>query len=523
MIRVSNIKIDIDNNNKEYIISKLEKKYKTKILNLKIVRKSIDARNGIKFVYSFDINTNNEEEILKYNKDVIVTPNEDYFIKITGNKELKYRPVVVGLGPAGLFMAYYLAKLGYKPIVIERGEKMEDRIKTVNDFWDNNILNPNSNVLYGEGGAGTFSDGKLNSINKDKEHRIKKIYEIFVECRAPKEILYDYKPHIGSDKLREVIINLRNKIISMGAEIRYNTKLTDLKINNNKLEGIIVNNNEEIKTNNLFLAIGHSARDTFMMLYKNNLNMKSKPFAVGLRIEHREEDIDKSLYGKYYKKLNAAPYKLTYRTKDNYVVYSFCMCPGGYVVNTSNEKNMLVINGMSNYNRDSGISNSAIVVSVSQKDFGYDLFDGMNFQIELEKKAYELGNGKIPAQRYIDFKNNKISKSFKYINTKGEYKSANLNNLLPKYLNDKIKEAMPHFKKQISCFEDDDAVLLGVESRTSSPITILRDENNESNIKGIYPVGEGAGYSGGITTSIVDGLKTIEKFTNIYKPTKEDK
>lgn len=515
MIRISNIKIDVLKDNKENIIKKLEKELKEKVIDYKIVKKSIDARKDIKYVYTFDVNVSNEEKVLK-NKNVIKTPKEEYKLEITGKNKLENRPVIIGTGPSGLFLGYMLSKYGYKPLLIERGEKIEDRVKTVESFWKDNNLNTESNVQFGEGGAGTFSDGKLNTLVKDKYYRMKKVFEIFVEAGAPEEILYDYKPHIGTDKLREVVINLRNKIISMGGEFRYSTKLTDLIIKNNKLEGIIVNDKEEIKTNSIFLGIGHSARDTYEMLRGHNLEMKSKPFAVGVRIEHKEEDINKCLYKDYYDKLGPASYKLTYNTSDGRGVYSFCMCPGGYVVNASSEKGRLAINGMSNYLRDSGISNSALVVSVTPKDYGEDLFDGVKFQRNLEEKTYKLGNGKIPVQKYKDFKNNKISTSFDYINTKGDYKSCNLNDLLPTFIIKSIHEAMPNFKKQINCF--DEGVLLGIESRTSSPITILRDENGESNIKGIYPVGEGAGYSGGITTSAMDALKQVENFVKIFKP-----
>lgn len=514
MIRISNIKIDVLNDNKDTIIKKLEKELKEKVIDYKIVKKSIDARKDIKYVYTLDVSVKNEEKVLR-NKNVIKTPIEEYKLDLTGTNELKHRPVIIGTGPSGLFLGYMLSKYGYKPLLIERGEKIEDRVKTVEKFWEDNNLNTESNVQFGEGGAGTFSDGKLNTLVKDKFFRMKKVFEIFVECGAPEEIMYSYKPHIGTDKLREVVINLRNKIIDMGGEFRYNTKLTDLIIKDNKLEGIIVNDNEEIKTNNIFLGIGHSARDTYKVLQEKGLDMKSKPFAVGVRIEHKQEDINKCLYKEYYDKLGPASYKLTYNTSDGRGVYSFCMCPGGYVVNASSEKGRLAINGMSNYLRDSGTANSALVVSVTPNDYGDDLFDGVKFQRDLEEKAYKLGNGLIPCQSYIDFVNKKESKSFEFINTKGDYKSVDLNKLLPNYISNSIKEAMPNFKKQINCF--DEGVLLGIESRTSSPITILRDENGESNIKGIYPVGEGAGYSGGITTSAMDALKQVENFVKKYK------
>ena len=514
MIRINNIKIDVLSDNKETIIKKLEKELKEKVIDYKIVKKSIDARKDIKYVYTFDVSINNEEQVLKRNKNIIKTPREDYNLEITGTIPVAHRPIIVGTGPSGLFLGYMLSKYGYKPLLIERGEKIEDRVKTVEKFWEDNNLNTESNVQFGEGGAGTFSDGKLNTLVKDKCFRMKKVFEIFVECGAPEEIMYSYKPHIGTDKLREVVINLRNKIIDMGGEFRYNTKLTDLIIKDNKITGIVVNNSEEIEAESVFLALGHSARDTYEVLRGHNLDMKSKPFAVGVRIEHKQEDINKCLYKDYYDKLGPASYKLTYNTSSGRGVYSFCMCPGGYVVNASSEKGRLAVNGMSDYKRDSGIANSALVVSVTPNDYGEGLFDGVKFQRELEEKAYKLGNGLIPCQSYIDFVNKKETKNFEFINTKGNYKSSDLNKLLPDFISDSIKEAMPHFKKQINCF--DKGILLGIESRTSSPITILRDENGESNIKGIYPVGEGAGYSGGITTSAMDALKQVENYVKKY-------
>ena len=518
MIRVRDVKIDIKSDNKEHIIKKLEHLLMTRVKDYKIYKKSIDARKEIMYVYTFDVIVDNEEKVIKNNKNIIITPNEEYIFNITGKEKLNNRPVIVGAGPAGLFLGYFLSKYGYKPIIIERGEKIEDRIKTVNKFWETNNLDENSNPIFGEGGAGTFSDGKLNTLVKDKYNRIREVFNIFVEAGAPSEILYENKPHIGTDKLREVVINLRNKIISMGGEFRYNSCLTDLIIKDNKIEKIIINNKEELLTNNVFLAIGHSARDTYYMLDKKNVNMKSKPFAVGIRIVHNEDDINKDLYGEYYKILKPANYKLTYTTKENRGVYSFCMCPGGYVVNASSEKGFLSINGMSNYDRNSGFSNSAIVVTVSNKDYGDGLFDGLEFQRNLEKKAYELGNGLMPIQTYGDFINNKISKINISGFNKGNYKESNLNDLLPDYISNSIKEAMPIFGKQINSFNNKDALMLGIESRTSSPITILRNEDGISNIDGLYPVGEGAGYSGGITTSAVDGVKQAENFAKRFKP-----
>ena len=520
MIRVREVKISFENNNDAFIKNKLNKLLKTDVISYEIVKKSIDARKELLFVYTFDVEVKNEREILKRNeKNIIEKPSEDYLFEITGKEKLKNRPVIVGAGPAGLFLAYILSENNYRPIVIERGEKIENRINTVEKFWKDNILNENSNVQFGEGGAGTFSDGKLNTLVRDKFNRNKKVFDIFVDCGAPKEIMYENKPHIGTDILRNVVINIRNKILEMGGEFRYNSKMTDIVIDDNKVKKIIINNNEELECDNLFLALGHSARDTFYLLNDKGLEMKAKPFAVGLRIMHRQEDINKCLYGKHYKDMPPASYKLTYNTKDGRGVYSFCMCPGGYVVNASSEKERLVINGMSNYKRDSKIANSALVVSVTSKDFGENIFSGLEFQRELESKAYRLGNGNIPLQRYIDFVNNKDTSNIKFEPAiKGNYCFSNLNKLLPDYIVNSIREAMPSFKKQIDCYDDDDSLLMGIESRTSSPITIIRDDNGMSNIEGIYPVGEGAGYSGGITTSAMDGLKQAENFAKKYLP-----
>ena len=520
MIRIRQVKINFKNNTDEHIKNKLEKILGTKINSYKKIKESIDARKELLYVYTFDVEVNNEKEVLKNNKssDIFLTPEEEYKFDITGTEKLNNRPIIVGSGPAGLLLGYMLSKYGYKPIIIERGEKIEDRVKTVQKFWNDNSLNEESNVQFGEGGAGTFSDGKLNTLVKDKLFRGKKVFEIFVECGAPKEIMYVQKPHIGTNLLRNVVINIRNKIIEFGGEFRYSSKLTDIIIDNNRIKSIVINDKEKLDTDVLFLAIGHSARDTLKVLHDRGLDMKSKPFAVGVRIVHKQEDINKCLYKDNYKYMDNASYKLTYNTKDGRGVYSFCMCPGGYVVNASSENNRLAINGMSNYERDSKYSNSALVVSVTEKDYGSDLFDGVKFQRNLEEKAYSLGNGNIPVQKYKDFIDNKNTISIEDSSMiKGNYKCSNLNELLPDFIKSSIKEAMPSFKKQIDCFDKDDSLLLGIESRTSSPITILRDENGESNIKGIYPVGEGAGYAGGITTSAMDGLKQAENFVKKYK------
>ena len=526
MIRIRQVKIPIRNDNKKFIIKKISnilKINKDDITSFNIVKKSIDARdkNNILYVYEFDVEVVLEDKIINKNKskDIFITPDEEYIYPVPGKEKLTNNITIVGSGPSGLFCAYLLTEMGYKVTIIEQGERMEERIKTVNKFFETNELNELSNVQFGEGGAGTFSDGKLNTLVKDKMFRGKKVFEIFIENGAPEEIMYLQKPHIGTDILRKVIINMRNKIISMGGEFLYNTKLTDLVIKDKKLVEIELNNKDRIKCNNLVLAIGHSARDTFYMLNKHDLEMMSKPFAVGFRIEHPQDMINKSQYGENYKYLPPASYKLTYQASTGRGVYSFCMCPGGFVVNASSEKNRLVVNGMSNYKRDEKNSNSAIVVTINNKDFGEELFAGVEYQRKLEEKAYNIGKGFIPIQLYRDYIENKETTKLGEIipNTKGSYTFSNLNDIFSKEINDSIKEAMSNFGKKIKGFDREDAVFLGVESRTSSPIIIKRNEKLESNILGIYPCGEGAGYAGGITTAAIDGIKVAEELIKKYQ------
>ena len=409
MIRIRQINVAIDEDENE-LITKCAKKLKTNKENIeeyKIVKKSIDARDkqNIVFCYEVDIKAKNEDEILRKNKskDIFEASNTQYEFKITGKQKMKNRPVIVGSGPAGLFCGYMLASYGYKPIIIERGEQIEKRVKTVETFWKEGNLNKESNVQFGEGGAGTFSDGKLNTLVKDKMGRNKKVLEMFVEAGAPNEILYLNKPHIGTDLLRNVIINLRNKIINMGGDIRYNSCLTNIEIQDSHIKSIEINNNEKIETEVLILAIGHSARDTFRMLNKNKIKMEPKPFAVGVRVQHPQKKINYSQYGKFKDMLPPATYKLTYHSSNGRGVYSFCMCPGGYVVNASSEDRRLAINGMSNHSRDSKNANSAIVVTVIPNDFNGNLFGGLEFQEKLEEKTYEIGKGKIPIQTLKDF------------------------------------------------------------------------------------------------------------------------
>ena len=517
MIRIKNIKTEIKENIDIYeLASKKLKVNKNSLKKVIIHKKAIDARSKHMFSYVFDLDVeiDNENSFLKEN--ITKVENEDYVLPQMGKETLNKRPIVIGAGPAGLFCTFCLAKNGYKPILFERGEKIEQRVKTVEDLWQNNNFAINSNVQFGEGGAGTFSDGKLNTLVKDKAGRMREVFKIFVECGAPEEILYDSKPHIGTDILRKVVINLREKIISMGGEIHYNSCMEDIIVENNKIKSVIVSG-KCIDTDVLVLAIGHSARDTFKMLNNKKIYMEAKPFAVGIRIIHPQKMINENQYPINYPFLPSASYKLTYKSKSGRGVYSFCMCPGGYVVNSRSTINGICVNGMSNYKRDSGFANSAIVVTVSPEDYGNNPLDGIGFQENLEQKAYNIGNGVIPIQKYVDYKNNTISESIDIDAFKGKTHLANINDIFPKYINESLKEGIDYFNNKINGFNGDVSVIAAPEARTSSPVRIVRDEDFNSSVKGIYPCGEGAGYAGGITTSAMDGIKVFESIYKRYK------
>lgn len=529
MIRVNQIKIEVDKDNRDTLYKKCALKLginRDIIKEIMVIKKSIDARHKpvLYFSYVVAVSVDCEDYVLnrnKKNRDVSLYKLLKYRINITGDNVMEKRPVIVGSGPCGLILGYMLSLYGYKPLIIERGKMVDDRVCDVEEFWETGKLNINSNLQFGEGGAGTFSDGKLNTLVKDKYNRINQVFKIFVENGAPDEIMYENKPHIGSDKLRLMVKNIRNKIIDNGGEFRFNTTLTDINYSDGRIKSIVLNDDEVIDTDVLVLAIGHSARDTFKMLNRRNIDMESKPFAVGIRIQHNQSMINKCQYGvDNHPKLKNASYKLTYKSSSGRGVYSFCMCPGGYVVNASSEEGMLCVNGMSNYDRDSGNANSAIVVTVNSDDYGKNLFDGMEFQRKLEKNAYDIANGKIPVSLFKDYKNNTVSSSFGSIKPifKGNYKFANINKIFPDYINDSIKEGIVYFNTKINDFSCDDAIIAGPEARTSSPIRILRDSNCEANIKGIYPAGEGAGYAGGITSAAIDGLIVFENIIKKYKP-----
>lgn len=499
-----------------------------------IRKRSIDARKKqeIHFVYVIDVSLTKKEEqriLVKSKGKVLLVPNEEYSFTPCGTKSLTYRPVIIGAGPAGLFCGYFLAKHGFAPIILERGEPMEQRIQTVEQFWKNGILHPESNVQFGEGGAGTFSDGKLNTMVKDPFGRIKKVLELFVEHGAPEEILYLNKPHIGTDNLRHVIISMRKQMEKLGAEFRFSSKVTDLLLKEDgTLKGVEINDCEQLLCEVVVAAIGHSARDTFEMLSKKPLTMEQKAFAIGVRIEHPQEMIGRSQYGEASLELPVADYKLTHQTTTGRGVYSFCMCPGGFVVNASSEIGRTVVNGMSNHDRAEKNANSALIVTVTPEDFEREGFfgalAGMQFQRKWEEAAYREGKGKIPLQLFGDLLRGQKSDTIGKIipTTKGEYTPADLRNCLPDYIIESLKEGILAFDKKIAGFARKDAVLLGVETRTSSPVRIVRSEQLQADIAGFYPCGEGAGYAGGITSAAVDGIKVFEAISSLWCYEKEN-
>ena len=515
-IKVSNIKLNIDATNDDAKTEALKRVGLKDADDIEVLKLSIDARKKPDIKKIFTVGFSSDKNIKAKDGITVLDEKPEYKYEITGNEDLTYRPIVIGFGPAGMFASYLLAINGYKPIIIERGEKVEDRVKSVEKFWETNELDAESNVQFGEGGAGTFSDGKLNTGNKDKGNRIKFVLDTFVKFGANEDIKYDFKPHIGTDVLTKLIKNMREEIKGNGGEFYFDTKVVDITN-----DGVVKTEDKEFKSNIVILAIGNAARDTFEMLVDNGFNVESKPFAVGLRIEHKQKDINKNQYGFEDDRLGAAPYKLTYHTDSGRSVYSFCMCPGGYVVNSSSEEGRVVVNGMSYSGRDGENANSAIVCSVTSDDFGSkDVLCGLDFQRSIERNANKEGQGKIPVQKLIDFKNNTETTEIGNIkpNIKGEYKLGNLQNVLPPHICKELIEAVDYFGNIIDGFNDDDVILSGVESRTSSPIRIVRDEDFQSNIKGVYPVGEGAGYAGGIVSSAVDGIKVFEKIIEKYKP-----
>ena len=496
-----------------------------------ILKHSLDARKKPQIwqVYSLGVTLVHpelEEKTVKKCKDNNVTlmSQNKYAFPGSGKKIMKHRPVIIGMGPAGLFCAYMLALHGYRPIVLERGYDVDTRTKAVEDYWNGGKLQPDSNVQFGDGGAGTFSDGKLNTLVKDKYGRNKEVMKIFVQAGAPEEILYESKPHIGTDILKKVVANMRETIKRNGGTVRFGSQVTGFKTENNKITGVIINESEIIATEHVVLAIGHSARDTFEYLLSQNISMEAKSFAVGMRVEHPQQMINEAMYGeKHAAELPAAPYKLTAKTSYDRGVYSFCMCPGGYVVNASSEQGRIAVNGMSYSDRASHNANSAIIVTVTPKDYGEDgPLAGVAFQRRLEEKAYQAGMGKVPVQYYKDYKENCRSQENKDKNQpciKGQFMYSNLRGIFPDECEKAFIEGMEHFNRIIPGFAGDDAILAGVESRTSSPVRIHRNENLQSpSLEGMYPCGEGAGYAGGITSAAMDGMYVAEQIAANYSP-----
>lgn len=523
MLRIGQLKLE-PNHSEQDLLQKIIKTLRISEKDVKqyqIKKKSIDARKKphLQFVYTIDVEVLNEAQVLKKQKGNQVTLAKDkvYEFPAQGTQCMKERPIIIGSGPAGLFCAYLLAEHGYKPIIFERGASVEERAKDIEDFWKTGILNTSSNVQFGEGGAGTFSDGKLNTGVKDPMGRNRKVLQIFVENGAPDEILYLNKPHIGTDILISVVKNMRNKIINWGGEVHFHSQLIDFELECGKLKSItLLTDGKEwaIPAETVVLAIGHSARDTFSLLYKKGVPMNAKAFAIGVRVEHPQDLMNASQYGENCPyELPSADYKVVTNLENGRGVYSFCMCPGGYVVNASSEEGLLAVNGMSYHARDGKNANSAIIVTVTPEDFGKSHpLDGMYFQQALEKRAFQEGRGLVPVQRFEDFCMNRTTKKLGTIipQIKGAYQLANVRNIFPEEIADSIAQGIKSFDKQIQGFADKDVVLSGVESRTSSPVRILRNELFEVENTGIYPCGEGAGYAGGITSAAIDGIKTAE-------------
>lgn len=512
MLRVNNLKIRKDLTESEVIECAFEKFHinKNDVLKAYISKKSIDARkkDDVHYTYSIDLEVKDENKYKKLDKvKKLELP------KIHVNRTSPIKPVIIGAGPAGLFAALTFVQNGFKPIVIEQGKPVEERIKDVEEFKRTGKLNTMSNVQFGEGGAGTFSDGKLTTgINSPY---CKKVLQEFVNFGAPSQILYLSKPHIGTDNLINIVKNMRNYIISQGGAFLFNEKVTDFEFTNNKISAVYCS--KKIETDCVILAIGHSSRDTFEKLYEKGVKMEQKDFSVGVRIEHLQSEINKAQYGTITKlQLPPAEYKLAYHSPNGHSCYTFCMCPGGQVVASSSEENTIVTNGMSNFLRDGENANSALLVGIIPEDFGSSSpLDGIYFQKDLEEKAFVLGgrNYKAPAQRVGDFLENKPSSKIGIVEP--SYKPGvtlcNLNNLFPEFVNQTLKEGLIHFDTKLKGFAHPDSILTGVETRTSSPVRILRNDNLVSNIDGLYPCGEGAGYAGGIMTAAIDGIKCAIK------------
>jgi uncharacterized FAD-dependent dehydrogenase len=524
MLRLTDVQLPLDHPEEDLkaaILARL-KIGADALIGFSIVRRGFDARkkSAIHLVYSLDVEVKNEAELLERCKGVphiAVTPDTTYRFVAQAPAGLATRPVVIGTGPCGIFAGLILAQMGFRPIILERGKAVRERTKDTWDLWRKRELHPESNVQFGEGGAGTFSDGKLHSQIKDPKHYGRKVLTEFVKAFAPEEILYVSKPHIGTFRLVKMVQEMRATIESLGGEFRFETKVEDLDIDNGQIRGVVLAGGEHIATDHVVLAVGHSARDTFQMLYDRGVYVEAKPFSIGFRAEHPQSLIDRARFGKFagHPILGAADYKLVHHCSNGRSVYSFCMCPGGTVVAATSEPERVVTNGMSQYSRNERNANSGIVVGITPADYPGHPLAGIALQRDLESRAYVLGgrNYDAPGQLIGDFIAGKPSSEFGSVlpSYKPGVRLGDLGPSLPAYAIEAIREALPEFDKKIRGYAMHDAVLTGVETRTSSPVRIKRLDNFQSlNTKGLYPAGEGAGYAGGILSAAVDGIKVAE-------------